>query len=278
MVGPYRLFTDVDDEDLVRGLDRLASELENVYVERYGVLPQGRAAEAVVLFRRQQSYDSYESAQSRVSGLHAVGLAGHGVVALWQGQRDHGEVAATLVHEIVHLLNRRAIGPALPPWMDEGIADDLAQARIDENWTLHPGELGGSENAGARHRVLEGGRASLVLLQKAMESGELPSLAELTAWDWERFVLTDERGRNYAHASFLVRYLSSGDLATGWRSFLSQVAAGGGVEQGAFVEALGVSWDRLEGGFRLWLRLQRLAHPGEEARELDQSSLASHEP
>lgn len=267
-VGPYSLYTDVESPDLLDGLDRVAGRLERLYVERYGVTPLGEAGEAVILFAQQEVYEEYESAQRRVSGLHAGGFAGNGLVALWRGDRRPEEVAGTLVHELVHLLNRRAIGPALSPWLDEGIADDLAESRFDEEWRLHPGELGGSEVVSDSSRSFSGGRASLALLQLALEKGELQPLERLTALDWEAFVLSDLRGRNYAHASFLVRFLCSGELASGWRSFLAHIAAGGELRQEAFLGSLNRGWTELDRDFRVWLRMQRLGYPGEITREL----------
>lgn len=254
-LGPYALLTDLALPERLAFLDRTAGQVESVYRERYGRTPIGTATEAVLLFEREGAYRAYQDAEGALAGAEASGHSGYGLVAIWDGGRPTREIAETLVHEIVHLLNRRAIGPQLPPWLDEGMADDLAHSRIGDDGALDPSTLGGSAfRAGGRIQYF-GARAALRQLVEAQGEGTAPSLPALLAMPWETFV-GPGADLHYAQASFFVRYLlegQNGALAPAFRAFLTQVAEGGEPSAEALEKALGRSWPELEEGFRAWV-------------------------
>ncbi len=254
-LGPYALLTDLAAPERIAFLDRVAVQVETAYRERYGRAPIGSPAETVVLFEREGTYRAYQDAEGALAGAEASGHSGYGLVAIWDGGRPAREIAETLVHEIVHLLNRRAIGPQLPPWLDEGLADDLAHSRIGDDGALDAATLGGTAfKAGARIQYF-GARAALRQLVEAQGEGTAPSLPELLAMPWEKFV-AERADLHYAQASFFVRYLLAGEngaRAPGFRAFLGTVAAGGEPSAEALVAALGRGWPELEVGFRAWV-------------------------
>ena len=254
-LGPYALFTDLADPERLAFLDRTAGQVESAYRERYGRTPIGTAAEAVLLFEREGAYRAYQDAEGALAGAEASGHSGYGLVAIWDGGRPTREIAETLVHEIVHLLNRRAIGPQLPPWLDEGMADDLAHSRIGDDGALDPSTLGGSAfRAGGRIQYF-GARAALRQLVEAQGEGTAPTLPALLAMPWETFVGAGA-DLHYAQASYFIRYLlegQSGALAPAFRAFLTQVAEGGEPSAEALEKALGRDWPELEAGFRAWV-------------------------
>lgn len=254
-LGPYALFTDLAVPERLAFLDRTAGQVESAYRERYGRTPIGTAAEAVLLFEREGAYRAYQDAEGALAGAEASGHSGYGLVAIWDGGRPTREIAETLVHEIVHLLNRRAIGPQLPPWLDEGMADDLAHSRIGDDGALDPSTLGGSAfRAGGRIQYF-GARAALRQLVEAQGEGTAPTLPALLAMPWETFVGAGA-DLHYAQASYFVRYLlegQNGALAPAFRAFLTQVAEGGEPSAEALEKPLGRSWPELEAGFRAWV-------------------------
>ncbi|MES1242087.1 MAG: hypothetical protein ABUT39_10745 [Acidobacteriota bacterium] len=262
-LGPYLLYTDVRDPNRLAFLDRLAGGLESIYRSRYGVPPVGEPAEVVILFEREAAYRAFLEEDADLAGLPAIGHTALGIVALWDAGRPGAEVGATLVHELAHLLTRRAVGPALPSWLDEGIADDLSQSRIDPSGRLIPDTLGGLTIQAGRRIEMHGARAALQNLIQAADTGALRPLPELLGLEWKDFVR--QRGeQNYAQASFFIRYLlqgEQGDLAPGFRAFLSEVAGGRQPEPERLREKLGKSWLALEAGFRLWLLGQREDRP-----------------
>ena len=255
-LGPYALVTDLADPERLAWLDRVAAGFEPTYRARYGLAPVGEPAETVVLFADEAAYRGFQEREGRLAGLAASGHTSQGLVALFDGGRRRAEVGGTLVHELTHLLNRRAIGPALPSWLDEGIADELALSRIDEAGRLAPGTLGGAVVVEGFRRQFFGGPAALHRLAEGVEAGTLRPLPELLDLEWAAFVAGGGARLHYAQASFWVRYLLEGEggtLAPAFRAFLAGVAAGGSVAPEALRARLGQSWEELEAGYRAWV-------------------------
>ena len=256
-LGPYPLVTDVVNPGRLAELDRLAGRLEEAYRQRYGREPLGAPGETVVLFAFRSDYQSFIDRDELLAGLPASGHTGRGIVAVWDGGRPADEVGSTLLHEMVHLVNRRAIGPALPSWLDEGLADDLAQSRRDAAGRLIPGTFGGATVEIGIGSQVYGARAALAQLRSALASGSTRPLPELLDLSWPEFVRSEQRNLHYAQSAFWVRYLLDGEggaLAPGFRAFLDDVAAGGPATPEALRGRLGRSWEELESGWAAWAR------------------------
>lgn len=256
-IGPYTVYTDVENEELLAYLGRVAAAVEPAYRARYRQPPVGEAREAMVLFTREEGYRRLQESESRLRDLAAGGHAGRGMVAMWVGGRAHDEVASTLVHELVHMLNRRALGPALPPWLNEGLADDLSSGHIRPGGEIDLSQLGGVVMRSGDRVTYGGAKAAIRILARERERGELPRLRRLVGLDWDGFVRSEQSRLHYPLAAFWVRYLMSGEdgrLAGDFRTFLSRVAAGRPATGEALIDALGRSWDSLEWGFGRWLQ------------------------
>ncbi len=255
-LGPYALYTDLADDALIAHLGAVARQLDAVYAERYGRRPLGEAAEAVVLYRSDIAYRLLQRQTDRLAGLESAGHNSKGVAVLFAGSRSRAEVTATLVHELTHFVNRRAVGPQLPPWLDEGLADDLAHSRIDAEGRFHPGQLGGERLERGGEIRLEGGHAALWRLRAAVRDGSLPHLPGLMRTDWEAFVRTPRVQIHYDAAAFWIRYLLEGENgrhAAAFRAFLDAVAGGGPATAEALGARLDADWTALDAGFRAWI-------------------------
>ncbi|MEE8524897.1 MAG: SH3 domain-containing protein [Thermoanaerobaculia bacterium] len=266
-LGSFELYTDVADRPLLRFLGDVAEGLPDAYRRRFGVDSGTGGGEAVILFSREQSYRDYATAVTAAAAdLEAPGHAGYGLAALFVGGQTAAEVAAVLVHELTHLLNRRALSPALPPWLEEGIANDLAFSRIDGSGRLHPGSLGGrsvvvEEPAyrpggwlGSDRAVhLSGPPAILRRLAEDRRAGKNLPLELLTDLLAGEFFHPDGRQARYDLSAFFVRYLLDGDLAARFRAFLAALAAGGSPASTAMRDHLERDWQALERGFAAWL-------------------------
>lgn len=259
--GPYILFTDARDSSIAEDCGQLASRLEGVYRDRFGLSPVGSPAEAIFLFLSQDSYDAFISDDERIpaeKGGHAAPASGY--LALHSEDLPRQAVISTLVHELTHLINRRALGPALPPWLSEGLADDLAESRLDELGHLVPGELGGFSLTSEAVIQHFGGTVSTGNLIEALDSSELPELRDLVQMGSEEFHEAPREALHYALSSFWVRYLLSGAPGSepaGFRAYLAAVASGESITRGLLIDRLGGDWRRLEAGFRTWLRFQK---------------------
>lgn len=284
-LGPFPLYTDVADPALVGFLDRVVEDLLRVYRDRFGLDPGlgpgNRAAagstpptESIVLFSREAEYRAFTEGDVAPAGLEEGGFAGFGLAGLYAGSRSREETASLLVHEVTHLFNARALGPRTPPWLEEGLANDLSYARIDPSGRLHPGDVGGSRREQRRQVrdgrgrggwevtvTTEGALAALGRLAEALDRGRLPSLATLTTLGWRELVEPGTRQVAYAESAFFIRYLlQDGELAEGFRAYLGSVAGGGAGEGSDLLRHLGAGddWEGLERGFRRWLRAEAL--------------------
>lgn len=262
--GPYRAFVDFDDPELFRLLSSVAAQVEPLWSRRHGLEPRGEPESVVVLYQNPADYRLLERASDQLRGLDAEGFAGFGMVATYVGGKSDEAVAATLVHEICHRIHRRALGPALPPWLEEGLADDLALSRLDGG-RLDPSGFSGrriterASDGGARIRFTQG-LAALWNLKEEILRGQMPLLTRLTDLDRDAFLdpsagMGDRRLR-YDAMALWVRYLVSADDGRhrqGWQRFLRGIAEGGPVTSGALLDSLGVPADELEADFRTWV-------------------------
>ena len=176
--------------------------------------------------------------------------------ALASGGRILEQVQAALVHELVHLLNRRFLGPALPSWLDEGLAEELSMSQIAADGTLAPASLGRWESGTERTRLMGGGQVELDGLRARMRRGDLPTLETLVRLDLAGFQAEESYQIHYALSAFWVRYLLSAKSPAGgggFRSFLAAVAEGQLLEERLLLASLGTGWPELEIGFRRWL-------------------------
>ena len=258
-LGPYAGYVDGADGELLDWLDRIAGSLEATYARRYHLELVGRPREAVVLFATEDAYRAFQSDEARIADLSSGGHAFRGLAVTWTGDRPDAQTAGVLVHELTHLLNRRGVGPALPPWLDEGLAEDLAISELGPTGSIDANAIGGSvrELPGGT-RVMHGGWASVRLLKRELGRPGSPRLEQILTEDWDAFVRTGDREYNYAYVGLFLRYLQrpgSGDAAA-LRAFLASVANGAPATGDALLSRLGRPAAELEVAFADWVRRQ----------------------
>lgn len=265
-LGPYLLYTDVTDPYLLQRLSAVAAQIEPIYQHRYGVELVGEPGEAIVVFARRDAYRVFQTAWSDLAGLPAAGHAGAGMLSFFIEGRQFNELVSTLVHELVHLLNRRALGPALPPWLEEGLAEDLTWAEIDPTGRLRPGTWGGDRVHTVERRerragviigdTVTGGLAVYRTLPRfvdTLENGGAPRLDALFDLGWEDFVRT-RRQVHYLQAGLFVRFLlEDREMNPRFRTFLQATAEGRPLTAERFRGTFGMSWEEMETRFVAWV-------------------------
>jgi hypothetical protein len=260
--GPYRLFTDALDSSWIALCPGIVEELEQVYRSRYELQPVSAAAETILLFGSERDYRSFRDREEiPFESQVAHSYPPRGYVALVRADRQPQQVVSSLVHELTHLLNRRALGPALPHWLSEGMADDLAESSIGSLGSLSPGVLGGQAKRFERLTLRSGGVASLVRLRTLDQLGTLPTLEDLIRLEAEQFYEPSNSQLHYALSSFWIRFLLSNPddgLAQGFRSFLRSVSVGMQITETSLSNQLRSDLPDLEDGFRDWLRNQNV--------------------
>jgi hypothetical protein len=279
-LGPFAIATDVRDQRLLQRLAEVAVALAPAYRDRFGLTaePSGR----VLLFGRERAFRAWLAARPSTgaaapaaaaaradSGLE--GYAASGTAALHADGRSTSEVAALLVHELSHLLTAIAVEHPLPPWLGEGLAEELAMSRLDRHGRVIAGSLRtertvrASADASRRRTVVErtvsGPGAALARLVGS--PGARVPLAELLALDGGAFVHPVGRRERYATAGFFVRFLlAEPDRAARFRAFLDAVAGGAPADAAALTAALGEPLPVLEDELVGWLRRTALAGGG----------------
>jgi len=263
--GPYTLYTAVDGASVSESCGLMARSLEATYRERFGLTPVGEAAESIFLFASHRSYEAFVSDDERIpaeKGGHAAPARGY--VALYSEDLPREAVASTLAHELTHLINRRALGPALPPWLSEGLADDLAESRVDDSGRLVPGELGGYTVVSGNEIRHFGGVVSASRLIKALDGSGLPDLSDLVQMGTEEFHAAQRESLLYALSSFWIRFLLSdapGADPDGFRAFLEAVASGERLTPDLLAQSLDADEVELDASFKTWLRFQAAPLP-----------------
>ena len=261
--GPYRAYVDFDDPNSSRYCRRWRHRPSRCGAGATGWSPWASRNPSVILYQSPVSYRLLERASDQLRGLDAEGFAGFGLVATYVGGKNAQAVAATLVHEICHRIHRRALGPALPPWLEEGLADDLALSRLDGG-RLDPTGYSGrritSEASGGVELRFTQGLAALWNLKEEILRGQMPLLTRLTDLDRAAFLDPSagmgQRRLRYDAMALWVRYLVSADDGRhrqGWQRFLRGIANGGPVTSDALLDSLAVPADELEADFRTWV-------------------------
>lgn len=247
--GPYPLYTDVVDPRLIAACARLAEDLDQVYAARYGIRPRGEPAAAVVLFEQAESYRAFAREGGVPMGYAGYALAARGLAVFHAGGRHAGHHASattldgfvrTLAHELTHLVNRRALGVNLPPWLSEGLADGIGDTATPEGFEPLKGIVGVEELASRLWQARASDRA-----------GDLERLVALKRGAFDHGVVSFD----YEHSALLVRFLlGEPALATGFLRFLSDFAGGAIYDPARLATTLGSDWTELDRRFEHWLR------------------------
>lgn len=238
-LGAYTLWTDVADAALEARWRAVTARVESAWRSRYGVTPIGAPAESIVLFARQAAFAAFVAGEPTLSAFDAHGVAGWGLVALVAEGRTTEELDGVFQHELAHLLTRRSIGPALPPWLAEGLAEDFAHAPWVDGAPAFARARGSVRRDGLRFEI-RGGLAALDRAGRRAAAGGLTPLARLASLDDAEFAAGDPGLDHYADAFVWIRFLLA-DAARARRfgEFLESVRSGAAPSLARLEERLG---------------------------------------
>lgn len=271
-LGPFTLFTDVEDPQLLTNLESVANSIIPAYVSRYGIDPGIRGTDTLVLLAREEDYREFESSEPSIANSQTSGYTTIGLCILFAGSRSADDIARTLIHELTHLLNRRALGIDTPAWLEEGMAQDLAFSRLNRAGGIELGSLGGTVTrditdlgAGASQTTIaySGPRAALDHLILNWTDPGRPPLEVLVELPKSEFLRPENRSLLYAESAFLIRYLLDGAkqrLGPGFNSYLHAVAAEPDLAKISLWSHLGHQPAKIESELYPWLRSQAIAN------------------
>jgi hypothetical protein len=297
-LGPWTAVTDAPAKDL-EPLARVAAHLAATFTERYGLQVDPPGEQAVALFTNLRDYRAFLAVTgypgatlTRVAAVD-VSPRSHvegGIVA--SSLRDGPKLARIhLVHELTHLLQRRAFPGPLPRWLSEGMAEDLAWCRVDESGRLQLGSIQGLFFMKGPARIdveSQGPSAALGQYVSMLNSAPLGRHGIEKALPLENLLGFDLSGLGNVQggylrgvsrlkvtgAGLLVRFLLDGERdlaptkkkrpeapgprAARFRTFLASVASGGPSDPQALFRTLDADPAALERAFDEWV-LDRIA-------------------
>lgn len=263
--GPFTIYSDLQDDASIELVHALATQTPGAYAARYGVEAVDRDRFAIVVFTAESSYREFERGDRELVELRARGHAAGNIAAIYAEGRRPAEIGPILLHEMTHLLNQSAFRGSLPPWLEEGMAEDMSFVRIDAAGRLEPGRLGGVDRRylelgadGSRNLITElwGAPATLSRLVAALRSDQLMPLPDLMALSRREMMQIEGRPLRYGQSAFLVRYLLDGaapEERAGFHRFLRRAAEGDSARPEDLLALLGTDWDRLAQAWRRWL-------------------------
>lgn len=227
-LGPFTLYTDVEDLELLDWLGAVAIDSLRAYRERFGLDPGTENQEVVVLFTDESDYRDFVSAEARIAEVESRGYTTEGLSVLYTGQYSRTSLASVYLHELVHLLNRKVFRSETSPWLEEGMAEDLAFSQVTAKGEIRLGTLAGVARQGLGEGYASSEpRAHVAALAASWVAADRPDLRALVNLQWDEFIHPDQRAIHYAESAMFLRLLLDGgeaDLAQRFLEYLDTVS------------------------------------------------------
>lgn len=261
-VGGYGLYTDISSARAGR-LAMVLAHIDAAVEQRLGLAPPPAVDEAVVVFARAAGYRAFVESDDLTRGHAAhLGRAVDGLAAMSGEGLSVEQLETLLVHEVGHLVSRRLLGLALPPWLEEGIAEDLAYHRRDQAGALIAGSLApssevriaeASDSAGRLIFITRqlGGDGGLEALRRGLAGGRPLGLERFVAMTAAEFYASHDPDR-YPRAGFFVRFLLETQRQP-FQRFLAALAQGEAADAALLTAELAAGWPQLDAALSRWL-------------------------
>lgn len=241
--GPYIWISQREPGQLLGQCGDLVDQLDDSYERSLGVTLVDPPRGAILVFTDREAYRQFAVS----SGGPAFGYSGfsrpsRSLVVLAAGDKGLAATTHVLVHELTHLLHRRAFSPELTrraPWLSEGLADAIADSYDPTGFTQIEGTVGAEIAAGRLQGALGAGLAGTALdvLLKSRP-------------DFDR----GHASFDYEWSSLLVRFLlTDPTFAPRFRDYLGRLAGGESYSTEDFLATLEVDADALENYLRQFL-------------------------
>ena len=214
-----------------------------------------------MLFAHDASYRAFTGDVADLATLDTRGHAGGGLAAALAGATAE-EARPTVVHELAHLLTQEIFARPAPPWIAEGLSEDLAWCRADAEGRLLLASLDAAtaeRRTGDRLlRVTSGPHATVKEFRERTRAGRRLPLSALLEPATRLFADSDTRRDAYTQAGLLVRFLLDGDPARAdrFRVFLRAAALGAPARLDDLAAAVGADEKSLEKEYWTFVRRQ----------------------
>ncbi len=250
----YVIATDIDAETA----KRLARHMDAMYAEYQrrlaGFSESAEDRLRLWIFDRADDYVAFLAD----CGIEARGTDGmffdtamRGGLATWRGDRPVERLEQVLRHEGFHQFAWRRIGPTLPPWANEGLAEYFAEAIVIDG-NLKTGQVNARRLRQARSAVRAGRH---VPFEQMLTLDNAAWAEAVAATDGGGALLYDQA---WSMAHFLIN--ARPKLREAFAEYLSRLSHGATARE-AFVRAFGTTdFHAFESGWRRYL-MQLQADP-----------------
>ncbi len=265
VVGGYTVYSDIASAATRQKLLALLDHIDNDLAARVALPVPTARHEAIAVYADNAAFRAFVTADDRRrQGSSHLGQAHAGLAVLGSEGLTPTQLEALFAHEVAHLSIRRMLGISLPPWLEEGLAEELAYHQRDDHGKLIPASLSrGEDQRVAAHRTgrhviyIErrlGGAHALEDLRESLTSRAQAGLERLVSRDAANFY-SDEDQLRYPRAAFFVRFLLDAH-SEGFHAYLRASARGDEVGADRLLAHLEMDWPTLEDDFVRWLAQQ----------------------
>ncbi len=219
--GPFTLYTDYEQEERLADLVRLAEQLPEVFAASYGIAPDFKADDSLVLFKDAAGFNAYR--ETLGLSKEALGHLGEGFAVTWVGKRKERLLKLIWKQQLAGLMIPRALGGRVPDWLHGGMVRDMALTEIEPETGIDTSRL-------KQGQVME-----VELFQRIGTLRIDPRSMASPDADPPIF------------CGYAIRYLLSEPAAAAkFRTFLRETAAGGSADDEVLISRLDLSLGGLE--------------------------------
>ncbi|MGB0766236.1 MAG: peptidase MA family metallohydrolase [Phycisphaeraceae bacterium] len=221
----YRIFTNLSKAETIpfgRHMDALFEQYERRF---RGLGDQPIERMPLYLFETEQQYDRFlqehDIDASHSGGMFFVTHRLHGL-ATWTDARSRRKTFEVLQHEGFHQFAWHAIGPSLPVWLNEGLAQYFEQAVLDEDGRMTLGLTSRPRIERVRLALQQNDALPIDTLTRVTaaqwagvlrRSPECANLLYAQSWSLAYFLIHGEDGKHQPALIDYLKQLSRGERA-----------------------------------------------------------------
>ncbi|MEO0474733.1 MAG: DUF1570 domain-containing protein [Planctomycetota bacterium] len=221
----YRIFTNLSQRETVpfgRHMDTLFEQYDKRF-RSLGDQPIERMP--LYLFETEQQYNRFLQ-EHDIDATHSGGMffVTHKLegLATWVDARSRRKTFEVLQHEGFHQFAWHAIGPSLPIWLNEGLAQYFEQAVLDDNGAMSLGLTSRARIERVKAAIRQGDTLPISTLMRISTEQwsrvlrshpERANLLYAQSWSLAYFLIHGDDGRHQPKLIDYLQRLSNGDRA-----------------------------------------------------------------
>lgn len=221
----YRIFTNLSQRETVpfgRHMDAVFEQ----YDRRFrGLADRWIERMPLYLFQTEQQYDRFLQEQD-IDATHSGGMffVTHKLkgLATWVGSRSQRKTFEVLQHEGFHQFAWYTIGPGLPIWLNEGLAQYFEHGVVNDAGGMSLGMTSGPRIERVKTAIQQGDTLPIATLMRVTprqwtevlrRHSDRAHLLYAQSWSWVYFLIQANDGKHRPQLIDYLKRLSRGDRA-----------------------------------------------------------------